>query len=623
MRLRAAAPAALAAGVLLLLAAASALRTAPADGPSLDAVAWTASADTTPSERGAGHGGASPSDTVSTEEPAWRMPPMETDMPMLPSLTRLEPGVAPFLPLRGVEAASLPAARPRQVVELSDGDSLTLRATPVRREIDGRTFRMWGYNGQHPGPLLRVPRGAEIVVEFVNEIEMPSTVHWHGVRVENRFDGVPGVTQEPVASGERFVYRVRFKDAGIYWYHPHLREDVQQDLGLYGNIRVEDADEGHYPPANREEVVTLDDLVVDDRGLFPWGEEAAVQTLMGRFGNIMLVNGGTDYAIDVAKGEVVRFFFTNVANTRTFNLRFDGAPMKLLGADIGRFEREQRVEQLVVAPAQRYVVDVRFSEAGTVALTNSIQAINHYRGEFYPSVDTLGLVHVSEEPAAEDHADAFRREREVGEVRREMEPYREHLGRAPDRELVLTMDGSGMPLVIRRMMQVDTLYSPPVEFNDAMPMMNYASSGERLTWILRDPETGAENMDIDWTFREGEVVKIRLRNSEDAPHPMQHPIHLHGQRFLVLARDGVPAGNLAWKDTALVPVGTTVDILVEFTNPGDWMLHCHIAEHLEAGMMTTVHVEPAGSADDMSNTTPDAEDVRDGGSVAGADGAGG
>lgn len=126
-----------------------------------------------------------------------------------------------------------------------------------------------------------------------------------------------------------------------------------------------------------------------------------------------------------------------------------------------------------------------------------------------------------------------------------------------------------------------------------------------MRWILRDvtgqgtdpagtgdPGDAPENAEIDWRFRLGDVVKIRLRNDADAFHPMHHPIHLHGQRFLVLSRDGVPNRNLAWKDTVLVPVGSTVDLLMEASNPGEWMIHCHIAEHLDAGMMGSFTVVP-------------------------------
>ena len=124
-----------------------------------------------------------------------------------------------------------------------------------------------------------------------------------------------------------------------------------------------------------------------------------------------------------------------------------------------------------------------------------------------------------------------------------------------------------------------------------MPMMNWASTGREVRWILRDPATGRENMYIDWRFARGEPVKLRLVNERMSFHGMQHPIHLHGQRFLVLAVNGVPNADLAWKDTVLVPAGSVVDIVLDPSNPGRWMLHCHIAEHLSAGMMMAFTVE--------------------------------
>ncbi|NIP78040.1 MAG: multicopper oxidase domain-containing protein, partial [Gemmatimonadetes bacterium] len=185
-------------------------------------------------------------------------------------------------------------------------------------------------------------------------------VHWHGVRLDNRFDGVPGVTQDPVPPGGRFIYEVRFPDAGIYWYHPHHREDIQQDLGLYGNMLVDPPRADYYGPAHREEVLMLDDLLLAGRGLVPYGRETATHALMGRFGNVLLVNGEPELRLAAKRGEVVRFFLTNVSNTRTFNLSFDGARMKVVGSDVGRFEREAWVDNVVLAPAERYIVDARF-----------------------------------------------------------------------------------------------------------------------------------------------------------------------------------------------------------------------------------------------------------------------
>ncbi|HUH12321.1 MAG TPA: multicopper oxidase family protein [Longimicrobiales bacterium] len=528
-----------------------------------------------------------------TEAASWRMPPMDMTMPMLPGLMEAVPRTNPFLPGAGVDPLTLPAAAFREVVDLADGDTLHLTAGLVRRTINGRTFVMYGFNGQYPGPLMRTARDATIVVRFTNETALPTTVHWHGVRLENRFDGVPGVTQDPVQPGDSFDYRVHFRDAGIYWYHPHHREDITQDLGLYGNMMVSSPDLAYYSPVNSEEVVMLDDILLDETGLFPWGAERATHALMGRFGNLMLLNGEPSWDLEVRRGDVVRFFFTNVANTRVFNLSFEGARVKLVGSDVGLYEREAFVESIVLAPAERYIVEVLFDRAGPVTLGNRIQAIDHYRGTFVERLDTLGTIQVADVPTAESHREGFERLRENAAVTAEIDAYRAAFERAVDHELEMDVEiGGGLPLPILQMLAVDTFYFHPVEWNDAMPEMNYLSTGADVRWILRDVATGKENEDVDWRFRLDDVVKLRLRNEPTSLHPMHHPIHLHGQRFLVLERDGERNTNFVWKDTAVIPLGSTVDLLVEMSNPGDWMLHCHISEHLETGMSLIFRVDP-------------------------------
>ena len=525
------------------------------------------------------------------EEGAWRMPPMG-NMPMLPGLENALPPDDPFLPGGGMDPMMFPEASPNEVLDLTDGDVIELEATLVRRQINGRMFVMYGYNGQYPGPLIRAPRGSTIVVNFKNDIEQPTTVHWHGVRGDNRFDGVPDVTQAPVKPGESFRYEVHFRDSGIYWYHPHMREDLQQDLGLYGNVMVAPPDADYYNPVNREEVLMLDDILMDEHGLLPFGEDTPTHALMGRFGNVMLVNGATDYAIDVERGEVVRFFLTNVANSRTFNVTFGGAPVKIIASDVSKFEREQWVQSVVIAPAERYVVEVRFDEPGELLIENTIQAIDHFRGEFYPHIDLLGTVTVLDEPVDDDHGARFDALREHDDVIMDVGTYRDLFAKAPDIELEATLRVQDLPLPIVLSMEFEKgLYVPPMEWNDTMPMMNWLSTGKQVTWILRDRRTGLENMDIQWNFKVGDVVKIQIFNDPETFHPMNHPMHIHGQRFLVVEMDGLPNPNLVWKDTAIVPVGSTVDFLVEITNPGDWMMHCHIAEHLHAGMMLTFHVD--------------------------------
>ncbi len=522
---------------------------------------------------------------------AWRMPPMG-NMPMMPGLEMAVPPDDPFLPGAGMDPEMFPMARPTEVLDLEDGDEIDLRATLVRRRISGRIYLMYGYNGQYPGPLIRAPQGSTIVVNFTNDIDMPTTVHWHGLRLDNRFDGVPDVTQSAVRPGESFRYEVHFRDSGIYWYHPHVREDIQQDLGLYGNMMVTSPDADYYGPAHREEVIILDDILIDDTGLMPFGASTPTHALMGRFGNVMLVNGATDYALDVKRGEVVRFFLTNVANSRTFNVTFGNARVKVVASDVSKFEREQWVRSVVIAPAERYVVDVMFDQAGEVLIENTIQAIDHFRGEFFPHVDLLGRVTVSEELVDEDLSARFGGLREHVDVQADIDAYRRFFDKAPDIELVATLRIRDLPLSIVLSMEFEKgLYVPPMEWNDTMPMMNWLSTGKQVTWILRDRATGAENMDNEWNFKVGDLVKIRIFNDPETIHPMNHPVHIHGQRFLVTEIDGVANPNLVWKDTAIVPVGATVDFLLEVTNPGDWMMHCHIAEHLHAGMMLRFHVD--------------------------------
>ncbi len=526
-----------------------------------------------------------------TMDGGWRMVPMDPNMPMLPGLENAVPIVGPFMPGMGMDPAMLPEARPSELVPMASGDTLDISVSMVRRTLNGHEMIMFGYNGQYPGPLIQAEKDATIIVRVTNEIEMPTTIHWHGIRIDNRFDGVPGGTQSAIERGESFTYEVHVPDAGMFWYHPHVREDVQQDLGLFGNLLVTSPDPDYYGPAHREEVFVLDDMLMDDQGAIPWGDSAPTHALMGRFGNVMMVNGETDYRLDAKKGEVVRFYLTNVANTRTFNVTFGGNPVKIVASDVGRYEREQWIPSVVIAPAERYVVDVRFDDPGEVAISNTIQAIDHFRGTFYPHVDTLSIVTVSDEAADPAISEAFEELREHDDVVADIDRFRQYFGRAPDHELETTVRIQDLPNSIVIQMESDTLFFPPIEWNDGMPMMNWLSTGEQVTWILKDRKTGAENGDIHWNFSVGDVVKIRVFNTPDSFHPMNHPIHIHGQRFLVLNKDGVESDNLVWKDTAIVPVGSTMDFLVEMSNPGEWMVHCHIAEHLHAGMMFSFTVE--------------------------------
>lgn len=517
---------------------------------------------------------------------AWIHPPMPRGLAMMPAEMRLPPpDAAPFLPAAGT-ASQVPPAKPREVVRVQDGDTLVLTAGLVRQTVGGRSFVGYGYNGQVPGPMIWAPEGATIHIRYRNRIEWPTTVHWHGVRLANAFDGVAGLTQAPVPPNGDFDYVVRFRDAGLYWYHPHMREDILKDLGLYGNVMVR-APRTEYGPANREEVLMLDDLEIAAEGIMPYGAERSTHALMGRFGNVFLVNGQSDWSMQASRGEVVRFFLTNVTNARTFNVSFGGARIKVLGSDVGNFEREEWVESIVIAPAERYIVDVRFAQTGAVAIENRVVAIDHTFGRFFAQVDTLGMVQVRDERATPDHGAAFEVLRAHAGVIADINRYRSHFERAPDRQLVIRMEADQLPFVVDRFLRFDSVYFHPVEWSGTMPMMNWNATSAQVRWILEEPSTGRRNMDIRWDFRVGEVVKIRIANVRETLHAMQHPIHFHGQRFLVLEHNGVRNTNLAWKDTFLLPAGGTADILLEVSNPGTWMAHCHVSEHLESGMMMT------------------------------------
>ena len=522
-------------------------------------------------------------------EQGWTMPPMPAWMPVMPSMAGVVPAIQPFLPDPPPAGEAPASSQPHTVLKLQDGDTLRLDATTVTRSVAGRMVTGYAFNGQVPGPLIEVTRGTTIVVHVRNAIDQPTAVHWHGLRLDNRSDGAVGVTQDAIRPGASYTYTVRFRDAGLYWYHPHVREDVQQSLGLYGNVLVRSPSTEHTPRVNREEVLMVGDALLGADGPSAFGSTVPTHALMGRWGNVLLVNGEPQYRLSVNRGAVVRIYLTNVASARLFNLSFAGARMKLIAADGGPFEREEWVQSIVIAPAERYIVDVEFPTAGDVALVNRVQALDHMIGAYVPEVDTMGTVHVASDAERHPLPGAVRALARNADVAADLAPFRAYFDRPVDHELVLSLRTRGLPAPISAML---IGVNAAVEWNDGMPMANWAATGNEVSWVIRDPATGRENMDVDWQFHVGDVTKIRIFNDPASPHAMQHPIHVHGQRFLVLSRDGEANRNLAWKDTAIIAAGETVDILVDMSNPGRWMLHCHIAEHLGSGMMTTFDVAP-------------------------------
>lgn len=462
------------------------------------------------------------------------------------------------------------------------GATIQLEAKSFVKNINGSNVTMHGYNDQTPGPLIKVRQGSYIYVYFTNNLDFETTVHWHGLRLRNRFDGVPAVTQEPVKPGESFLYRLDFPDEGIYWYHSHIRDDTGQELGLYGNILVEPR-KHIVSPVDKAVVLFLDDIKMTDGNIHPFNRNYADFTLTGRFGNLMLLNGEAGYRLDnVAKGDIVRFYLTNAANTRTFNFSIENAPMKLIGGDSGRYENETFVDSIVIGIGERYIVDVLFDQPGTFRILNNIPQESGMM-----AMNELGTITVSDKAPAYSKNEIFSLLQRNDDVINEIAPFKNYRDTAPDYQLDLTLDilDSGLAHHLEAM----NMPTEPIEWEDSMDMdmVNSLSTSENLKWTIKDNATGEQNP--SFPVSTGDIKKIRIFNAESM-HPMQHPIHLHGQRFLVLTQDGEAVDNWVWKDTVLVPAGSTTDILIEFSNPGTWLMHCHIPEHAEAGMKASFTV---------------------------------
>jgi FtsP/CotA-like multicopper oxidase with cupredoxin domain len=564
------------------------------------------------------------------------------------------------------DTAGLPLVERTALHRLHDGDRLALEVAPVVKKIGGSAVRMIAYNGSIPGPTLHVDQGSEIVVDVTNNGDVETTVHWHGLRLDNRYDGVPIDTQVPIEIGGVFSYRIKFPDPGFYWYHPHLREDYGQEMGMYGTIIVEPADSTYWPRVDRQLSITLDDLLIEDGMIAPFSRSGPTFTAMGRFGNVLLLNGEERLEGSVALGEVVRLHLVNTANTRIFNVAIPDARMKLVGGDSGRYQHETFVDEVLLAPSERAIVDVQFDRAGAARFehrtpdhvydlgTFNVLSSNHAFAALREDAEltTIAADLDADRDRAPDKTLAFRSTMpllygaEAADTSSFACPMHPEItssepSRCPKCGMKLTptatqaapsptptegtpevyacpmhpeVTGTGPTECPKCGMWLQPISDPTVEsasheaaddhldgdgleWEDLMPEINRQTDPSNMIWCLTDLETGAENHDIFWTFAVGDRIKIRLVNELESDHPMHHPFHIHGAgRFLILARNGDADDNLVWKDTVLVPAGQTVDILLDVTNPGRWMAHCHIAEHIESGMMFSFDVLPAGTA---------------------------
>ncbi len=489
--------------------------------------------------------------------------------------------------------AGLPDAESTKIVDVKNGDTLRLNVEYVAKMISGKRVRMLAYNRSIPGPTIRTSQGSEIVLLVTNKTPLPTSLHSHGVRLDYRYDGIPNSLYLPIDSGKTEAYHIRFPDPGIFWYHPHTREDYQMELGLYGNYLISPSDSTYWPPVHREITLMLDDILLNGNVIQPFYKDRTDYALMGRYGNVFLVNGDTAFTLRVQRNEVIRFYATNASNSRVYNLKFSrDMDLNILGADNGRYEYPSARENEIIAPSERLIFQVWFNDGLDDYDTLELWNVTPQR------IHVLGRIIYAKDSVANDLRSSITLIRS-SQVAASLDPFRPFLNKWPDQEVLLTgymedrVSIQGQSALPKH--DSDIINSMGIEWYDDMGLMNGQSHTGNTKWIMRDLKTSKENHDIHWIFKRNDKVLIRFMNDstkKDAlhpnrmMHPMPHPIHFHGQRFLVVRENGkMPSGGLVWRDSYLIGRGFTVDVLLDASNPGDWMFHCHIAEHIETGMM--------------------------------------
>ncbi len=401
------------------------------------------------------------------------------------------------------------------IAQILEGDFSDYGATPSL-----------GFNGGTPGPLLKVKQGEELAVTFENQTGEASSIHWHGIRIANTMDGVPGLTQEPVPSGETFEYRFKAPDAGTFWYHSHSRSWEQVARGLYGPLIVEEASP---PDVDADIVVIVDDWRLDEDATFIDDFEGMFHFAhAGRLGNYAKVIASQT---SVRRGDRVRLRLINTANARVFPVNVAGIEGKLVALDGMPLRQVEDVETVMMAPAQR---------ADLIA-----DVVDDIEFSFWTGQDDYALGTI-----AVDGENTDRRSSPIS-------PLPPNVIAVPtggaDRRIALQMQGGAMG----------------------------GQHGGEGIWSFN----GVSDLPDDPLLKveSGTSAQISLINDTSFPHA----IHLHGQHFFEVNEDG-SLGPL--RDTSLVARGESRDILCVFDNPGKWLLHCHMLGHAARGMKTWVEV---------------------------------
>ena len=406
--------------------------------------------------------------------------------------------------------------------------------------VPGVKTDAWTYNGSLPGPLIRVRRGDRLIVRFSNQLPQPSTVHWHGVQVPIEMDGVPGVSQPPVEPGGSFTYDFVVPDAGLFWYHPHVMSAAQVGFGLYGPLLVEDPDDK--VKVADELVLVLSDIALEDKSgeLQSPDSGGVLGALFGREGNHVLVNGRKRPTLPVRSGALQRWRIVNAAKSRYFQLQLDNMqPFQLIGVDGGYLEYSVEQQVIVLAPGERadVLIAPRVENDGLTLIN-----IPYNRGygsvEFRSSDDLMAFTRAPLPPVAAAP---------LPKVTRDI-PAMSAAGATQVNIELVTTKLNGVPTF--------EIKGGPFWRDTSVA----AKLGEKQLWTITN--------EAIWN----------------------HPIHLHGFFFQEVDDKGVPVSPRAWKDTIDVPAESTRHFLVTLDRPGSWMYHCHILDHAEAGLMSTVDV---------------------------------
>jgi FtsP/CotA-like multicopper oxidase with cupredoxin domain len=463
--------------------------------------------------------------------------------------------------LQGGGAALVASALPYRSAAAAE---VTLTPRPSRASLIGGSHpdtEVWAYNGEVPGPTLRFRQGerARIVVE--NRLPQPTTVHWHGLRLPNAMDGVPDLTQKPVEPGDRFVYEFDLPDAGTFWYHPHVRSAEQVERGLSGAFIVE---EREAIAVDRDVVWLLDDWRLTQEGAIA-GDFGNLMDAShaGRLGNTVTINGRVPERFDVRAGERVRLRLINASNARVMALAFEGHAPTVVAIDGHPVEpHAPEGGRVVLGPAMRadLIIDMTASPDRSYAVVDSFYARGAYK--------LVDLVY-------EAGASGARPRGAVAALPANPLPQPD-LGRAERHRIEL---GGGMmdPRVMRAMREGSG--------HEAMTQMRERMRQGRI-WTINGISVLGHMHEPLLTLQRGRSYIFEMLN-DTAWH---HPMHLHGMPFVVLSRNGASLPRRVVQDTVLMNPGERVEIAFVAESAGDWMFHCHILEHQEAGMMGTVRV---------------------------------